>query len=184
MAAITEQLEAFGWTEVSRQEALRAAGWLREEAARIRRRVETDSGDLPLGRLRVRTLKLEKIFNDLGLCEGRLRQVRSDPMSPERAHRLTEELTEQLEAARAQLRLFHEEGRARKLYDDLAQVLRDLTEREQRRNRNDEADRYRDLARRFEMRLDSGEFDRPRPPEEDERDRKVLEYFQELLEED
>lgn len=183
MAAITEQLEAFGWSEASRQEALRAAGWLREEAGRIRRRVETDSGDLPLGRLRVRTLKLEKIFNELGTCEGRLRQVRSEPMSPERSQRLSDELGEQIESVRTQLRAFHEEGRARKLYDDLAQVLRDLTEREQRRGRNDEADRYRDLARRFEMRLDSGEFDRPRPPEEDERDRKVLEYFQELLDE-
>ncbi len=187
MAALTDQLEAFSWTEISRQEALRAAGWLREQATRIRRRVESDSGDLPLGRLRVRTLRLEKIFNDLGTCEGRLRQVRTDlqadQIGPDRAQRLTDELGEQLEGVRAQLRQFHDEGRARRLYDDLAQVLRDLTEREARRGRGDEADRYRDLARRFEMRLDSGEFDQPRPVEDDERDRKVLEYFQELLDE-
>lgn len=187
VAALTDQLEAFSWTEVSRQEALRAASWLRDQAARIRRRVESDSGDLPLGRLRVRTLKLERILSDLAQSESRLQQVRMDAaaeqMSPERAQRLTVELNDQLESVRGQLRAFHEEGRARKLYDDLAQVLRDLTERETRRGQLQEAERYRDLARRFETRLDAGEFDAPRPPEEDERDRKVLEYFQELLDE-
>lgn len=188
MAAMTDQLEAFSWTEISRQEALRAASWLREQAARIRRRVESDSGDLPLGRLRVRTLKLEKILRELATCESRLRQIKmdaaQDQITPDRAQRLTSELEEQLDAVRAQLRAFHDEGKARVLYDDLAQVLRDLTEREVRRGRGDEADRYRDLARRFEMRLDAGEFDHPRPPDEDERDRKVLAYFQELLDEE
>lgn len=188
MAALTDQLEAFSWTDVSRQEALRAAHWLREQATRIRRRVESSSGDLPLGRLRVRTLKLERIFHELGTCESRLRQVRADlaaeQIGPDRAARLTQELNEQLDAVRSQLRAFHDEGRARKLYDDLAQLLRDLTERETRRGRRDEADRYAELARRFEMRLDSGEFDRPRPPDEEARDRGVLAYFQELLDEE
>lgn len=187
VAALTDQLEAFSWTDVSRQEALRAAHWLREQASRIRRRVESSSGDLPLGRLRVRTLRLERIFNELGMCESRLRQVRmdlaSEQIGPDRAARLTQELNDQLDAVRAQLRVFHDEGRARKLYDDLAQILRDLTERETRRGRRDEAERYQELARRFEQRLDAGEFDQPRPPEEDERDRGVLAYFQELLDE-
>ncbi|MEW6283753.1 MAG: hypothetical protein AB1758_34395, partial [Candidatus Eremiobacterota bacterium] len=183
VASITEALEAYSWSEVSRQEALRAASWLREQAGRIRRRVESESGDLPLGRLRVRTLKLEKLLNEMANLESRLQVLRQEPVSSERILRIGAEIEGQLEQVRVQLRDFLEEHRARRMYDELAQVLRDLTDSELRRGQSEEAERYRDLARRFEARLDAGEFDRPRPREEEERDRKVLEYFQELLDE-
>ena len=187
LASFTESMEAFSWTTRSRQVALLAANWLREEADRLQRRAEVGSVAV-LGRTRTRTARIEKFFGDIGREETRMAELRTDldrqsPTLQERAQRALAARDENLQGLRLALRDFLDAQANRAPYEELAEILRILVEREEIWGRQAKATHYRDMLRTFEARLDNGDFDKTPDDAERERDAKILEFFRVQLNE-
>jgi len=187
LAAFTESTEAFSWTTRSRQVALQAATWLREEADRLQRRAEVGSVAV-LGRTRTRTARIEKFFADIQREETRMAELRQDldrqsPTLQERAQKALQSRDEHLQGVRLALRDFLDAQANRAPYEELAEILRILVEREEIWGRKAKASHYRDMLRTFEARLDNGDFDKQPDEADRERDRKILEFFQAQLNE-
>ncbi|MBI3927685.1 MAG: hypothetical protein HY319_19250 [Armatimonadetes bacterium] len=135
----------------------RASSWLRQEAERVRRWSRPLGGKLPLGRLRLYPMKIEKFLRELSARGER-------EMAP--AVRLLDEFLEVQEN--------------RGFYEELTRTLRALAALEERKARGKEAAIHLDLVKQLERRLDRGEFDRPQP-EQRERDESMLTKFQAQL---
>lgn len=180
MAAAAQLIATPEQTQGTRQLASRCTRWLQEEAARVRRWSTGLSGKVPLSRLRLTTLRLEKHLRELAELERELLEhrrqspfaVEEDPDVPR--------LERELALVRGRVSELLDQHDHRLPYEEMVHVLRELSVVEDRREESEAAERFADMARRLEVQLETGALDNL-DRDQVARDRNLLQRFQQQL---
>lgn len=180
LAAAAQLIATPEQTQGTRQLASRCTRWAREEAARVERWATGLSGKVPLSRLRLITLRLEKHLQELAVLERELLDHRRQSPSAVEEDPDVPRLERELAAVRSRVVELLDQHDHRLPYEEMVHVLRELSVIEDQRKDGEAAERFADMARRLEVRLETGALDHM-DTDQVERDRNLLHRFQRQL---